>query len=871
MSASRKRLPRSLSVLETWGFGFTVLLFWIVVAPEVHRDLGSGAILVWIPATLVGIVITLQIRSLALSRLDAAGGSPVHVARLWEDRPLVARWAGYAYFHSWAIVPPAMAWILGDLAASNLAVVGHDVPALVVQLIVLVGIYAAALTGVRVLSVVHLCFLIPSIGLLVLFGGQGLGHLALVDGDGAFGPFREGLAGWAPWLAGYFIVAYTTYGIETAAVFTADSRDPRRTLLALPIAAVLALPVMVGGSWLLAWAAPDGSVSILEAVAMPLWGVWTPTLVTFMVATSCLLACASSVAITPRVGWQLARDGVFAPILGRLDGPGVPRIALLFAAGVALLHAGLDPLEMVLVGGASWVGFWGVMHLGLWRRRNDPEVLWPHLALVLGILELGILAVGGFLAAGWWVAVGVGVPVVLMGVDHLLRKLPAEHTMPRLFRPRLPQRDAEALEITMLLILIIGVLVAGWSMGRLAEMAPPDTAARIFVVTLVIVAFLGVAWGGWTALRRLSLVRAAHDRVEDVLATALDAVLVVDGTGRIQSVNPAGVKLLGGNEDHVAGRALAEFLPELSGPPTKWNDWAEHQLEVEGERRTLEVAARAREGAGLPEFTVTLRDLTERKQLEEELAQARKMEAIGQLAGGIAHDFNNVLTTILGSTELMLDELDDDVEDLREELETIRGSARHAATITHHLLAYSRRQQLRPSVVNPHEALTRLQRLLKPLLGANIELEVVRRGPELRIWTDPAQLEQALMNLALNARDAMPRGGALTMEVSRGTISESLAREHEGARPGAAVEILVTDTGVGIPIRTQEQIFEPFFTTKELGKGTGLGLSMVYGYVRQSGGVIQVESRVGEGSRFRILLPSRETEPSGSRRSTEDR
>ncbi len=855
MSAPRQRLTRSLSVLETWGFGFSVLLFWIVVAPEVHYDLGSGALLVWIPATLAGIVITLQIRSLALSRLDAAGGSPVHVARLWKDRPIIARWAGYAYFHSWAIVPPAMAWILGNLAADNLAQVGYEIPALVVQLVVLVGIYAAALTGIRVLSIVHLCFLVPSIGLLVLFGGQGLGHLALVDGSGVLGPFTGGLPGWAPWLAGYFVVAYTTYGIETAAVFTADSRDPRRTLQALPIAAVLALPVMVGGSWLLAWAAPEGSGLVLEALARPLWGEWTPTLVTFMVATSCLLACASSVAITPRVGWQLARDGVFAPILGRLDGPGVPRLALLFAAGVALLHAGLDPVEMVLVGGASWVGFWALMHLGLWRRRGEPEVRWPHLALGLGLFEVGILVVGGFLAGGWWVVVGVGVPVLLMGVDHLLRRIPEARITSRRFGLRLPEGDSEALEIIMLLVLVVGVLVAGWTMGRLTELAPPDTTARIFVVTLVIVAFLGVAWGGWTALRRLALVRAAHDRVEDVLATALDAVVVVDGSGRIQSVNPSGVKLLGDDEAELEGRELAEFLPELSGPPADWEAWVEHHLEVDGEGRTLEVAARARRGSGLPEYTVTLRDLTDRKQLEGELAQARKMEAIGQLAGGVAHDFNNVLTTILGSTELMLEELNDDADQLREDLETIRGSAQYAATITHHLLAYSRRQQLRPTEVDPHQAMARLHRLLQPLLGVNVDFEVVRHDPDLRIWTDPAQLEQALMNLALNARDAMPMGGTLTMEVGRGTISETLAREHEEARPGPAVEIVVADTGTGIPVRVRERIFEPFFTTKEMGKGTGLGLSMVYGYVRQSGGVIEVESRVGEGSRFRILLP----------------
>jgi hypothetical protein len=170
MSPVEARLPRTLSTMETWGFGFTVLLFWLVVAPEVHETLGVGSLLVWLPAALAGIVVNLQIRRLALARPDAAGGSPVYVARLWADRPLVSRWSGLAYFHSWAIVPPAITWVLADLAVDNLALLGFTVSSVPLQFALLAAIYLIAFSGVRVLSVVHLFFLIPSLGLLLALG-----------------------------------------------------------------------------------------------------------------------------------------------------------------------------------------------------------------------------------------------------------------------------------------------------------------------------------------------------------------------------------------------------------------------------------------------------------------------------------------------------------------------------------------------------------------------------------------------------------------------------------------------------------------------------------------------------------------------------
>jgi two-component system cell cycle sensor histidine kinase/response regulator CckA len=249
-----------------------------------------------------------------------------------------------------------------------------------------------------------------------------------------------------------------------------------------------------------------------------------------------------------------------------------------------------------------------------------------------------------------------------------------------------------------------------------------------------------------------------------------------------------------------------------------------------------------------------VQDVTERVGLEERLRQSQKMEAVGRLAGGVAHDFNNLLTVILGYSQILADGLPEGSR-LADNTAQIKSAADRAAGITRQLLAFSRKSVLSPRIINLNDVVLNLDSLLRRLIGEDIEVRTVPANDLGSVKADPSQIEQVLMNLALNARDAMPRGGTVILETANVSLDGTYARDHQSVEPGRYVMLAVSDTGEGMGPETQARIFEPFYTTKEVGKGTGLGLSMVYGIVKQSGGYIWVYSEPGQGTTFKIYLP----------------
>jgi PAS domain S-box-containing protein len=349
---------------------------------------------------------------------------------------------------------------------------------------------------------------------------------------------------------------------------------------------------------------------------------------------------------------------------------------------------------------------------------------------------------------------------------------------------------------------------------------------------------------------------------EAILGTMSEGILEITSEGRIVYANPAAIALIGILEETLLASNFTDLLKETDGQLIKDQLVAIHNqsktiirdfpVMINGKQILLNIFPIMDEKHRT--IVIILNDVSERKRMEAQFLQAQKMEAIGQLAGGIAHDFNNLLTIIKGYSQLSLMELKEGAP-LRENIEEINKASDRASDLTYQLLAFSRRQILEMRVLDLNALLPGVERMLRRVIGEDIEL-VTRLAEDLgRVKSDQGQIEQVIMNLAVNARDAMHAGGKLTIETANAELDEAYARAHVAVTPGRYVMLSVSDTGVGMTPEVRGRVFEPFFTTKERVKGTGLGLSTVYGIVKQSGGNIWVYSEPGKGTTFKIYLP----------------
>jgi len=480
--------------------------------------------------------------------------------------------------------------------------------------------------------------------------------------------------------------------------------------------------------------------------------------------------------------------------------------ALPSAPSAGVFELPRSDLETLLVPLPSATGV--RLSLALQRRLADAMQPYRFLRTVLVVL-FGAGAVVS-IAGGLWIARGVSRPVRQLA--HAARRLEAGHY------------DGQV------------------RMARADEIG--DLAATFDRMT------------GAVAEREERL-RESEERFRAMTESAVDAVVTADAEGRIVTWNGGAERIFGYTRDEALGLPLTRLIPDAGAA-----------------QETVERRGIARDGRPIPvelslarwqtrdgSFrTAIIRDVSERRELEERFRQAQKMESIGRLAGGVAHDFNNVLTVITGHIGLLRDELARD-HPAQRRIETIDTAAAHAADLTRQLLAFSRKQVLAPKVLDVNDVLARVEPMLRRLIGEDVEL-VVARAPDLgRVEADPSQLTQIVVNLAVNARDAMPGGGTLTIETANVELGDAHADRHAETRPGRYVMLAVSDTGIGMDEETRSHVFEPFFTTKGPGEGTGLGLATVYGIVKQSNGAVGVYSEPGHGTTFRIYLPRVEKAP----------
>jgi PAS domain S-box-containing protein len=363
--------------------------------------------------------------------------------------------------------------------------------------------------------------------------------------------------------------------------------------------------------------------------------------------------------------------------------------------------------------------------------------------------------------------------------------------------------------------------------------------------------------------------RESEARQGAILEAAQDAIITMDQQLNIREFNPAAEQMFGYARLDILGRNVEILLPAPDRPHhlRALNDYmttgrgalAGRQLELRGQRADgsdfpleLTVARIGTDSRAV--LTGFFRDITERRALEEQLRQSQKLEAIGRLAGGVAHDFNNILMSIMGAADLILMQLAKD-DSARDEATEIKQAVDRGAGLTRQLLAFSRRQATRSQLFAFGDVVSGMDTMLRRLIGPEVEFEIVCSPQPLMILADPSQLEQVVLNLVVNARDAMPNGGRVTVRVDEVELDETAAAAFVEGRPGMYARLAVADTGHGIDEATRAKLFEPFFTTKEHGKGSGLGLSIVYGIVKQSGGYITVTSEPGRGATFLIYFP----------------
>ncbi len=492
--------------------------------------------------------------------------------------------------------------------------------------------------------------------------------------------------------------------------------------------------------------------------------------------------------------------------------------------------------------------------------------LWKRISIYLGVYA-GLAGTANHFAGAWNPAPATAWDVLytipLLLASALAADWQDEHeTQPPLMRAVVVKTSRLNLAFFALLPLLVFVL---------ALLVAPDYRWIAWTAVAVSLALYGLRLVATQIRQETSFgaLRLSEERYRTLFENNLAGVFRVSRDGTLLDCNEAYARLYGFTRD--------EILRER-----QWRPWPSAEAREERLRRleqgpltNTETEMRRKDGSpiwvlenvdlrttaeGEDVIEGTVLDLTDRRALEQQLFQAQKMEAIGRLAGGVAHDFNNLLSVILGYSDMLIESLADD-KPRRARAEGVRGAGERAAALTRQLLAFSRQQVLEPRVLDLRRSVLEMQALLRRLIGENIELKFVPHLEAALVKADPSQIEQVVMNLAVNARDAMPTGGKLTIEIDAVQIDAARAKQFGGIHAGNYVQLTLSDTGQGMSPETIARIFEPFFTTKEKGKGTGLGLATVFGIVKQSGGHVAAASDPGKGSVFTVYLPQVDETP----------
>ncbi|MEG4352148.1 ATP-binding protein [Microcoleus sp. LAD1_D3] len=637
------RLPRSLSAVETSGFGLTGLANWFTIATAIQAGMGPSAIFVWLPGILMGIMLNLQVKRIGEYFPNMAGGTPNYTARMLKNYPGLGSYAAIGYFLSWVSTLPISAIVLTQLIKVNLNSLGFSCPETLLNITFTLLPFILTFSGTRALSILHAFFVLPTVGVLSVFSIHGLIWLAFSPNSPGFFPAiwpEFTFIDWAKW---FYFATYIFYCCDSAASFVADSRNPTKTLQFLKISALGMLPVILGGSWVLMRLATapglkdDVFLNVLAACQV-LWGPWVPTLVTFLVVASCLLSCATIVSNCPRMLYQLAVDGHISPTFAVVSRRGVFGFGLVFVLVLSLICLAWGNVpRLVAITNVGLVVCLMMFHLSLWLRRDQPEVRWPGWSLGFFVVDAVVLVVGG-LAWGWQdFIIGLFFPLGVLAVEAGISRIAFAPFHPswwiRLYRNTSKSKmpDFVAFQVVILILLIVSAVSVGWIFG-FKLYANSTVGLNLFVVLLVTVAFIGVAVACWTSLPQVVSMDEAREGAEQLFIIALDAIVVLDENGVIRQTNPAAESVFGIKARGLIGSHLNKLLPGLGVQPEQWLSRSEQTFNFyDRSARILEVAISDRFSQGaslsnqdLQQYVAIVRDITDRKQAQQALQKANE-------------------------------------------------------------------------------------------------------------------------------------------------------------------------------------------------------------------------------------------------------
>ncbi|MBW4616530.1 MAG: PAS domain S-box protein [Desmonostoc vinosum HA7617-LM4] len=929
------KLPRSLTTIETFGFSLCGLLGWFSSAPVITYGLGIQALWVWIPATIIGLMLCFQVQALGKQWPDVAGGTANYTSRLLENFPFLGRYAALGYFVGWAAFPLSSI-ILTELIKAQLEPWGVSCPEMPMKIVFTLILFSVAFSGTRTLAILHLCFIIPAVGLVLLFSIQGISWLAFSPQSNGFFPNSLPSFSVVEWPKWFIFAVYAVYPLETGVAFIADSQQPRQTLSLLSVVACLMPIISLGGSWVLICLASNsefgGDTFKTFFAASPFWGQSASFIVTLLISSNSLLSAAIGIVNTPRILYQLALDGHLSPVFTVVSRQGVlkPGLAFTFVFGVYyLMWSNLNSLVMMIT--VSYLLCIIMFHFGLWLNRGQPGIRWPWLSLGFCLLEAFALIVGG-LAWNWRdLVAGLLSPLLILVADAAIRRIafPPFHLQWWVQRRQFDSvkiKDFVGFQVGILVALICTAATIAWVIKDNLQKLPGDIDDNLLAIVLMILSFMGVAIACWTTLPQIASIAEAREIAEsrfiNALDTVLDTILVLDETGAIAQANAAAEVLLTIDTNQLIGHHLNDFLLELDDVPAYWQNRSEQIFNhPQTGKRIIEITISQRMIRQRQEYIVFLRDISDRKQVEEQLRysqatllqqatelkqtlqnlqrtqsqliQTEKMSSLGQLVAGVAHEINNPVNFIHGNLahidhytqdlinliqlyqescinttpelQNLISEIDLDflIEDMPKTISSMKIGTQRIREIVLTLRNFSRLDEAEMKFVNIHEGIDSTLLILQNRLKAKPEhaaIEICKEYgqlPEIECYA--GQLNQVFMNILSNAIDALDKHNQerTTAEIQNKPSQIKICTQ---VLDNNWVAISIQDNGLGMTESVKQKLFDPFFTTKPVGQGTGLGLSISYQIVvDKHNGKIECISEPGGGAEFKIEIPIRQS------------